>query len=56
MNTYLITYWKHDTKALGDTGRTRVNVEAGDMFTALTLAKSFVSNPASYSWLAHVNH
>lgn len=56
MNTYLISYWKPDTKALGDCGRIHVKVEATDMFAALVIAKSFVSNPASYSWLAEVNH
>jgi len=55
MNTYLISYWNHNTKALGDCGRIHVKAEAENMEAALALVKSFVGNPASYSWLAQVN-
>lgn len=52
MNTYTISYWNSDTKALGNCYRTKLTVEAESMERALTIAKSFTRNPASYSWLA----
>jgi hypothetical protein len=52
MKEYTISYWNSDTKALGGCGRIRLTVEAESMERALSIAKRFTLNPASYSWLA----
>ncbi len=52
MNQYTITYWKADSKALGNCYRTKLTVEAESMEKALTIAKSFTRDPSAYSWLA----
>lgn len=51
MNTYTVSYRKPNTGVLG---WIRVDVEAPDMYDAMTIAKRFCPNHEAYSWMAVV--